>query len=255
MSQIVFKFKDKILGGFSLIDRKKLTIGRHQSNDIVIDNLAVSGYHARVEAKQDGFVITDLQSKNGTYLNNEPVTEANLNHKDIISIAKHSLVVDLMGEIDVGDAVGPDTSSEGAPPSFSDAQTMALDTSDERRLESKEPAPEDTIAEQYHPERDLLCFLKGGEGELELSQKPVFIGINEDADIVITGLWSIIVGGPAATINKQAGEYFLRYAGGLIKPKRNGTSVKGTVKLKHEDIVDVGPIKLQIQLSKRLFDQ
>jgi pSer/pThr/pTyr-binding forkhead associated (FHA) protein len=66
MSQIVFKFKDRILGSFSLIDRKKLTIGRHQSNDIVIDNLAVSGYHARVEAKPDGFVITDLQSKNGT---------------------------------------------------------------------------------------------------------------------------------------------------------------------------------------------
>jgi pSer/pThr/pTyr-binding forkhead associated (FHA) protein len=255
MSQIVFKFKDKILGGFSLIDRKKLAIGRHPSNDIVIDNLAVSGYHARVEAKQDGFVITDLQSKNGTYLNNEPVTEACLNHKDIISIAKHSLVVDLMGEIDVGAAVGSVTSPESTPSSFSDARTMALDTSDERRLKGEEPAPEDTIAEQYYPERDILCFLQGGEGALDLSQKSVSIGINEDADIVITGLWSIIVGGPAATINKQAGDYFLRYNGGLIKPKRNGESVKGTVKLNHEDIIDVGPIKLQIQLSPRIFDQ
>lgn len=255
MSQIVLKFKDKILGGFSLIDRKKLMIGRHQSNDIVIDNLAVSGYHARVEAKQDGFVITDLQSKNGTYRNNKPITEAYLNHKDIISIGKHSLVVDLMGEIDVGTAVGPGTSSEGAPLSFSDDQTMALDTCPARRPKGEETAPEGTIAEQYHPERDILCFLQGGEGELELSQKPVSIGNNEDADIVITGLWSIIVGGPAATINKQAGEYFLRYTGGLIKPKRNGASVKGTVKLNHEDIVGVGPIKLQIQLSQRIFDQ
>lgn len=250
MSQIVFKFKDKILGGFSLIDRKKLTIGRHQSNDIVIDNLAVSGYHARVEARQDGFVITDLQSKNGTYLNNEPVTESYINHKDIISIGKHSLVVDLMGEIDVSAAVGT-----GAAPSFSDDQTMVLDTSQDRQPRGEETVPEDTIAEQFHPERDILCFIRGGEGELELSQKPFSIGNNEDADIVITGLWSIIVGGPAATINKQAGEYFLRYTGGLIKPKRNGASVKGTVKLNHEDIVDVGPIKLQIQLSQRLFDQ
>lgn len=255
MSQIVFQFKDKILGGFSLIDRKKLTIGRHQSNDIVIDNLAVSGYHARVEAKQDGFVITDLQSKNGTYLNNEPVTEAYLNHKDIISIGKHSLVVDLMGEIDVGAAVGPGTSSESRPSSFSDAQTIALDTAHAPPAMGEESAPEDTIAEPFHPERDILCFLQGGEGELELSQKPVSIGNNEDADIVISGLWSVIVGGPAATINKQAGEYFLRYVGGLIKPKRNGASVKGTVKLSHEDIVDVGPVKLQIQLSQRIFNQ
>lgn len=255
MSQIVFKFKEKILGGFSLIDRKKLTIGRHLSNDIVIDNLAVSGYHARVEARQDGFVIIDLQSKNGTYLNNEPVTEAYLSDKDIIFIGKHSLVVDLMGEIDVSAAVGTAASPEGATPTFSDDQTMVLDTTHARQLRGEDAAPEDTIAEQFHPERDILCFLQGGEGELELSQKPVSIGNNEDADIVITGLWSIVVGGPAATINKQAGEYFLRYTGGLIKPKRNGASVKGTVKLNHEDIVDVGPIKLQIQLSQRIFDQ
>jgi pSer/pThr/pTyr-binding forkhead associated (FHA) protein len=255
MSQLVFKFKDKILGGFSLIDRKKLTIGRHQSNDIVIDNLAVSGYHARVEAKQDGFVICDLQSKNGTFLNNDPVTEAYLNHKDIISIGKHSFVVDLMDEIDADVGSGPGTPSGGAQSSFSDDQTMALDTPNEHRSRGEEAAPEDTIAEPFHPERDILYFLQGGEGELELSQKAVSIGINEDADIVISGLWSIIVGGPAATISKQAGEYFLRYNGGLIKPKRNGVSVKGTVKLNHQDIVDVGPVKLQIQLSQRIFDQ
>jgi pSer/pThr/pTyr-binding forkhead associated (FHA) protein len=254
MSQIVFKFKDKILGVFSLVDRKKLAIGRRQSNDIVIDNLAVSGYHARVEAKQDGLVITDLQSKNGTYLNNEPVTEAYLNHKDIIFIAKHYLVVDLKGEIDAGAAVGPGTSHESTPSSFSGDQTMALDTSDARWLKGEEPAAEDTIAEEYQPERDILCFLQGGEGELDLSKKPVSIGINEDADIVITGLWSIIVGGPAATIDKQAGEYFLRYNGGLVKPKRNSETVKGAVKLSHKDIIDVGPVKLQIQLSPRIFD-
>ena len=255
MSQLVFKFKDKILGSFSLIDRKKLTIGRHRSNDIIIDNLAVSGYHARVEARQDGFVITDLQSKNGTFLNNEPVTVSHINHKDIISIGKHSLVVDLMNEIDVDTVVEPGTSHAAASPSFSDDQTMALDAPHSPPSKSEQAAPEDTIAETFHPERDILCFLQGGEGELELSQKPVTIGNNEDADIVITGLWSIIVGGPAATINKQAGEYFLRYIGGLIKPKRNGESVKGTVKLSHEDIVDVGPVKLQIQLSQRIFDQ
>jgi pSer/pThr/pTyr-binding forkhead associated (FHA) protein len=255
MSQLVLKFKDKILDGFSLIDRKKLAIGRHHSNDIVIDNLAVSGYHARVDAKQDGFVITDLQSKNGTYVNNEPITETYINHKDVISIGKHCLVVDLMEEFDVDAVASPGASPEGASLSFSDDQTMALDSSDVRKLRGEEPEPEDTIAEPIHPKRDILCFLQGGEGELELSQKPLSIGINEDADIVVTGLWSIIVGGPAATISKQAGEYFLRYNGGLIKPKRNGVSVRGTVKLNHEDIVDVGPIKLQIQLSQRIFDQ
>ena len=80
-------------------------------------------------------------------------------------------------------------------------------------------------------------------------------GNNDDADIVVTGILAILVGGPAATISKQAGDYFLRYTGGLIKPKRNGMSVKGTAKLNHEDIIDVGPVKLQIQLSQRILDQ
>jgi pSer/pThr/pTyr-binding forkhead associated (FHA) protein len=208
-----------------------------------------------VEARQNGFVLTDLQSKNGTFLNNEPVTEAYFNHKDIISIGKHSLVVDLMGEINVDTVYGAGIPPKDASTSFNDSQTVVLDALHASRLRGEETAPEDTIAEQFQPERDILCFLQGGEGELELSQKPVVIGNNENADIVITGFWSNIVGGPAATINKRAGDYFLRYNKGLIKPKRNGASVKGTVKLNNKDIVEVGPIKFQIQLSQRIFDQ
>lgn len=255
MSQLVFKFKDKILGAYSLINHKRLTIGRHRNNDIVIDNLAVSGYHARVDAKEDGFVLTDLQSKNGTYVNNDPITEVYLKDKDIISIGKHVLVMDLMGEIDVEALAEGGASAASAPPPINAEQTMVLDSSPERQLSVDPAEPGDTIAETIHPEHDILCLLRGGDGKLELSQKPVSIGINDDADIVVTGLWSIVVGGPAATISKQAGEYILRYVGGLIKPKRNGVSVKGTVKLNHDDIVDIGPVRLQIQLSQRILDQ
>ena len=86
---------------------------------------------------------------------------------------------------------------------------------------------------------------------MTLSQRPITIGKNSDADLVIGGLWRLLSGSPAVTINKQAGDVFLRFNGGLIKPKRNGASIKGTVKLNHEDIVDVGPLKIKVQLSKR----
>jgi hypothetical protein len=87
---------------------------------------------------------------------------------------------------------------------------------------------------------------------MAISQKPITIGKNHDADIVVGGLWGLLLGSPAATIKKQAGDVFLRFNGGLIKPRRNGAGVKGTVKLNHDDIVEVGPVKLQVQLSKRL---
>jgi hypothetical protein len=62
----------------------------------------------------------------------------------------------------------------------------------------------------------------------------------------------VLAGSPTAINNKQSGEYFLRYSGGLIKPKRNGAGIRGTIKLNHEDILELGPYKLQVQLRKRV---
>lgn len=78
------------------------------------------------------------------------------------------------------------------------------------------------------------------------------IGKNQDADIIVSGFWGLWVGSPAVAITKQAGDYLLRYCGGLIKPKLNGSSVRGTAKLNHEDIIALGPLKVQIQLRERV---
>ena len=135
------------------------------------------------------------------------------------------------------------------PAPFDTASTMLME--DDQVAPAKEailtPTPK-----KVRPENDFLAFLAGGEGSRPLSERQIDIGINDDADIVIGGLWSVVMGGPAAVITKQSGDYFLRYAGGWVKPKRNGSRVKGTVKLNHEDVVDVGPVKLLVQLSERM---
>ena len=46
MARVIFKFKDRILGVYPLQPKRSITIGRRPGNDIVIDNLAVSGHHA-----------------------------------------------------------------------------------------------------------------------------------------------------------------------------------------------------------------
>jgi pSer/pThr/pTyr-binding forkhead associated (FHA) protein len=55
-----------------------LTIGRDPTNDIVIDHKLASRRHARFERDEAGFYIRDLDSTNGTYLNGEQVTGAQL---------------------------------------------------------------------------------------------------------------------------------------------------------------------------------
>ncbi|NJP07077.1 MAG: FHA domain-containing protein [Chloroflexaceae bacterium] len=55
-----------------------LTIGRHGTNDIIIDHSLASRYHARLEYTEAGFSIRDLNSTNGTLVNGDPIRGARL---------------------------------------------------------------------------------------------------------------------------------------------------------------------------------
>jgi serine/threonine-protein kinase len=68
------------------------TIGRKEDNDLVIDNLAVSSRHARIDQIDDTFVIQDTESTNGIFLNGEKVTQHQLQHGDQVLIGKHCLL-------------------------------------------------------------------------------------------------------------------------------------------------------------------
>ena len=250
MAQLILMFKETVLDTFPLYSDEGATIGRHHSNRIVIENLAVSGHHARVDVGDEGLSLIDLQSKNGTYVNDEKVTECPLAHKDIILVGKHILMVDLNDEMDLEDADGHSAVSSDGPSPMSEAKTMFLDTSHGRQMRGEEEPPPPP-PEPVYADNDNLSFIDGGEGDISLSQTQVTIGKNKDADIVIGGAWALLAGSPCATISKQAGDYFLRFSGGLIKPKRNGAGIKGTIKLNHDDVLEIGPVKLRVQLRKR----
>lgn len=92
MPELTLKYKDNVISKISLKDKKTFLIGRRKTNDLVIENLAVSGSHARIERLENGYVLSDLQSKNGTYVNRKPVTTSLLKNGDIIQIGMHTLL-------------------------------------------------------------------------------------------------------------------------------------------------------------------
>ena len=94
MPKLILKFKDKTISSLSLENGATITIGRHSSNEIVIDNPVVSGLHAHVDLHGEEITITDLESKNGTYHNGERISKAVLHHNDVITIGKHTIVLD-----------------------------------------------------------------------------------------------------------------------------------------------------------------
>jgi len=234
MPTVILRFKKNTIGQFEVEKGKSLTIGRQPSNDITIENLAVSGHHAKIDAVGDGYLLTDLKSKNGSFVNKEIVQTHWLQHKDVITIGKHNLIF---------------VYKEGEErPVESDAtmdQTMVMDTDKYRDMLDQAKNGEAGAAQAGKAAgagMGVLSYLGGGEGEIELSKKLIKIGKDSASDIVATGL---MVGGTAATISRRPQGYHLAYVGGMAKPKVNGDAVKDSVLLKEFDVIELGSIKMQ----------
>jgi pSer/pThr/pTyr-binding forkhead associated (FHA) protein len=75
------------------IDQDEIIIGRDSGNDIQIDNVAVSREHARIISGPNYYLIEDLNSTNGTFVNGKKINKKFLQEVDEISIGKHSLQI------------------------------------------------------------------------------------------------------------------------------------------------------------------
>jgi predicted component of type VI protein secretion system len=73
------------------LDKERLTIGRRSSNDLQIDNLAVSGEHALIVTILNDSFLEDLGSTNGTLVNGVPIKKHILQHNDVVEIGKYKL--------------------------------------------------------------------------------------------------------------------------------------------------------------------
>jgi len=74
MLKIELKFKDSVLKTI-VFDKEVITIGRHSDNDIHIDSLSVSSQHARIVKYHKKYIIEDLDSTNGTFLNKKRISK------------------------------------------------------------------------------------------------------------------------------------------------------------------------------------
>ncbi|HVZ47044.1 MAG TPA: FHA domain-containing protein [Ramlibacter sp.] len=82
------------------LTKDRTTLGRRPYNDIVIDNLAVSGEHAVLQMSGNEVYLEDLNSTNGTYVNGKAVKKQLLQNNDTIEIGKYKIKF-------VGEAAGP----------------------------------------------------------------------------------------------------------------------------------------------------
>ncbi|WP_300668801.1 FHA domain-containing protein [Desulfoluna sp.] len=236
MPFLILKYQGKMIRQYALEYGYPLSIGRNEKNDVIIGNLAVSGFHARVEFREDSVVVSDLESKNGTYVNGKRVSKAVLGNGDELGVGKHQLLFS-ENRADVTFHETPLTALRAGSLDV----TMALDMSDlkngqQRSVKglSKKPLP-------------ILVFKKGGRGRIELGNRYTRMGSARSNEVVVKGF---LVGKRAATVVRRDDGYYLNHVSGLIKPRLNGVKVgKEPVKLSHGDTVTLGKSNLRF-LSK-----
>lgn len=77
-----------VIGGRTIpIDQPFLTLGRGIDNDIIVESDDVSRQHAQIKLRQGRYVLTDLNSANGTRVNGQRITEQVLHDGDVIQLA------------------------------------------------------------------------------------------------------------------------------------------------------------------------
>ena len=80
------------LGSRFLITAQGASIGRSSGSDVFLDDVTVSRSHAKIESTSSGFSLKDSGSLNGTYVNNNSITEHVLHSGDQIQIGKFHLL-------------------------------------------------------------------------------------------------------------------------------------------------------------------
>jgi pSer/pThr/pTyr-binding forkhead associated (FHA) protein len=234
MAKVVVKFGDKVLGEVAL-SSPEVTIGRSPENDIHIDNLAVSNFHARIIREGSQYFIQDLGSLNGTFVDGQKVEIRELLSGDDITIAKHTLSFEL-GD----DAPAP---SRAQVDSLELDQTMVLDTRKHQKLSKRQftPVAEGSVG---------VLVVDSGKAEAPefvMIDSHMTIGKAREADFHIRGFFAPAV---ACYLQRTDEGYFVSPPEGGKKPVLNGEKVGVRARLAEGDTLEAGGVRMRFIIRK-----
>lgn len=229
MARVILVFNKQVVKDYPFT-KENMTIGRAEENDIVIDNLAVSGYHARIDRAGDTYILTDLQSTNGTFVNDKKIVSYRLRHKDKVTIGKHLLFFAL-------------SKSEQAKASEGELdETMVLDTARQKELLAKQAEKKGIDVTGAKQKFGIISFIDGSDqDEIQLTKKLTKIGKAETAEIRLGGLFMATT---AATISRRPNGYAITATGGT-KVKVNNQVIQESQILNDFDTIEIGSYKFQ----------
>jgi pSer/pThr/pTyr-binding forkhead associated (FHA) protein len=198
------------------LTKDKTTLGRRPYNDIVIDNLAVSGEHAVLQMTGGDVTLEDLNSTNGTYLNGKAVKKQLLQNGDSIEIGKYKIKF-------VGD---------GAVDNFD--KTMVVKARPAATPPARAAAPV-TVGDSI------------GMGAFNASIK-VLSGAASGREVPLTKVVTTIgkPGVAVAAITRRQQGFVVHHVEGAGNPTLNGSPIRAEpVSLKNGDLIELAGTQMQ----------
>jgi FHA domain len=209
------------------LTKDKTTLGRRPYNDIVIDNLAVSGEHAVLQMVGQDVYIEDLNSTNGTYINGRAVKKQLLQHADTVEIGKYKIKYQIDDASDYEKTV---VLRPGQTPSHMAATRPMTPQTQPGGLHGSGFGG---LASNASTSPASIRVLSGAAAGREVALTKVVTTVGKP-------------GVQVASITKRPGGYVFAHVEGGQRPSVNGNPVMGEpVHLKDGDVIELAGAQMQ----------
>lgn len=226
MSKLTLSFKGKLLKYFPLSEGETI-IGSDPACKVFIDTLAIQARHASVTLSGDSAVLRDLDTPDGTFVNNARISgEYTLKSGDDIRVGKHTLTFTLEAAIAAEEMAEPD------------AEPVALDEAIPEQVQEPELTEADTLQlEPVHaPRHAFLQILNGQNMGKTISLKHNLVNLGKP-------------GVQLAVIAHRNDGFFLSHLEGDTPPKVGDTQIGDKAWQLHDgDVIQLGNVRMQFTL-------
>jgi pSer/pThr/pTyr-binding forkhead associated (FHA) protein len=227
-AKLILSMDGAVLHEYAL-NKERMTVGRKPHNDIVIDNLAVSGEHAAIVTILNDSFLEDLDSTNGVTVNGAAIKKHFLQNNDVIEIGKYTLKY-------INEQVAKQAGSDEED--FEKTMVMRAPAKQPQAAAQPQPAAEPARAAPAGPQPATIQILSGPNAgrELDLVKSLTTLGR--------TGV-------QVAVLTRRPHGHFITHVEGANYPLVNGRALGDQPHpLNNHDIIELAGVKMEFYFKE-----
>ena len=249
MAKLQFSLDGNSLGEFEL-NKERMTIGRRPANDIHIDNLAVSGEHAAITTIGNDSFLEDMNSTNGTLVNNKSIKKHVLHHNDIIEFGKYQLLYinPAQAKLPAGNA-GFENTVVMRPTKLN---VVASESSEKQQAPEKNETTTQSIASSVEKVESVSANVAPSENALKVARLQMLNGANSGRELILNKALTTLgkPGAQVAVVTKRQNGYFITHVEGEKVPFINGQKIGLQAQaLNDRDVIEIAGLKMEFFLA------